>query len=317
MRSYAQTPRQVVVEHFTNTYCSICANKNPSFYSNLQGNYPQVLHIAYHPSSPYAQCYFNKQNVAENDARTKFYKIYGSTPRAVIQGKVIPPSTPLVANSYYDSAINRNAAWDVQVRMQALGTDSVAVTTVVKTTAANSYTVLRLYSVVTESSIAYSANNGETMHYDVFHSQLYAGTGHTFTPAATVGDSVVLKATFYLNPSWTKSKVNVTGLLQDTTTGEVVQAGRGLTIAASAPTGLGKLAADDDIAIYPNPAGATVYFTDELPKTVAVYNYTGALVIKKSVLGSLDISWLTNGIYRLHVTSTSGISTTRPLIISH
>src|SRR5688572_14710898 len=94
--TFAQTPRQVIVEHFTNTRCSICASKNPGFYSLLHGSYPQVLHIAYHPSAPYSNCYFSLQNPTENNSRTNYYGVYGSTPRAVIQGNVIPIKTPLV-----------------------------------------------------------------------------------------------------------------------------------------------------------------------------------------------------------------------------
>ncbi len=53
--------QSVLVEHFTNTLCSICASRNPGFYQNLQSQ-QDVLHIAYHPSSPYAACVLNKQN---------------------------------------------------------------------------------------------------------------------------------------------------------------------------------------------------------------------------------------------------------------
>ena len=74
---FSQSPKQVVIEHFTNTKCSICASRNPGFYSVL-ANYPQVIHIAYHPSAPYQNCYFNLQNKPENDARTNYYNTYAT-----------------------------------------------------------------------------------------------------------------------------------------------------------------------------------------------------------------------------------------------
>ena len=92
---FAQVEQKVIIEHFTNTRCGTCANKNPAFYETL-ANYPQVLHVAYHPSSPYANCAFNQQNKEDNDARTHFYNIYGGTPRAVVQSDVIPTQNPLL-----------------------------------------------------------------------------------------------------------------------------------------------------------------------------------------------------------------------------
>ena len=88
----------MLVEHFTNTYCSVCASKNHGFYANLW-RYPQVWHVAYHPSSPYAACPLSMANVPENDARTNYYGVYGGTPRLVIQGAVV------TSTNYADSAI--------------------------------------------------------------------------------------------------------------------------------------------------------------------------------------------------------------------
>ena len=78
--SYSQVEKTVVVEHFTNTKCGICASKNPAFYDVLN-DYPNVLHIAYHPSSPYSTCAFSMHNHAENDARANYYGVYGPTPQ--------------------------------------------------------------------------------------------------------------------------------------------------------------------------------------------------------------------------------------------
>ena len=86
--NFAQVLQTVVVEHFTNTRCGICASRNPGLFNNLAAN-PKILHIAVHPSSPYSTCLLNQHNKVENDARTNFYGIYGGTPRIVINGTVM------------------------------------------------------------------------------------------------------------------------------------------------------------------------------------------------------------------------------------
>ena len=44
-----------------------------------------VVHVSYHPISLYPNCQFNQLNPQENDDRTKYYGVFGSTPRLVIQ----------------------------------------------------------------------------------------------------------------------------------------------------------------------------------------------------------------------------------------
>lgn len=49
-----QVPKKVLVAHFTNTRCSVCASRNPGFFNNLDNqNNGDLIHIAYHPSRPY------------------------------------------------------------------------------------------------------------------------------------------------------------------------------------------------------------------------------------------------------------------------
>ncbi len=70
----AQTELIVVVEHFTNTRCGICASRNPAFKENV-ANHPKVLSITIHPSRPYSSCELHKHNPGDNDSRTNYYDI--------------------------------------------------------------------------------------------------------------------------------------------------------------------------------------------------------------------------------------------------
>ncbi len=102
----AQVAKKVVVEHFTNTKCGICSSRNPGFYKNLK-NFPDVLHLSIHPSSPYAACKLSQQNNPDNDDRTKYYNVYGGTPRLVIQGKVISANEDYNSSTLFTSEENQ------------------------------------------------------------------------------------------------------------------------------------------------------------------------------------------------------------------
>ena len=79
----AQAKRYIFMEHFTNTWCSICGSQNPKFYSvlkNYEGNYH---HMTIHPSFPYNQCPLYNANKTENSLRANYYSV-SSTPTVVI-----------------------------------------------------------------------------------------------------------------------------------------------------------------------------------------------------------------------------------------
>jgi len=100
--SEAQISQKVIAEHFTNTKCSVCASRNPGLIQNFVSN-PDVLHISIHPSSPYATCIFNQHNKTENDDRTKYYGLYGSTPRLAINGNVQASSVNFGSSTLFTS----------------------------------------------------------------------------------------------------------------------------------------------------------------------------------------------------------------------
>ena len=80
--------KYVLLEHFTNSKCSVCASKNPAFFT-LIDQYPNdVHHVSIHPSTPYSTCVFYQSNTTENEARADFYNIPG-TPRVAVNGTLL------------------------------------------------------------------------------------------------------------------------------------------------------------------------------------------------------------------------------------
>lgn len=297
---FAQSPKNVVVEHFTNTRCSICASRNPAFYQTLD-NYPQVIHIAIHPSSPYSNCYFNQQNVAENDARTQYYGIYGSTPRLVIQGKPIPSANPSITNTTIDTLLNQTSPIEISATEQLIGTDSVSVRIVVRKTGSFPLTSFKLFAAVTEEPINYNAGNGETVHHNVFRKALTDATGNTFS----VSDSMVFVFTYQVQAGWELNNLSTVAIVQRSGDKEVFNAARSTRI-VTVPTGIADLESTL-ISVYPNPANERIMVSGyklDNSEPARIINTKGSVVLEQPLSNGttqFDISSLPKGVYVLRI----------------
>ena len=308
-----QVPRKVVAEHFTNTYCSICASRNPGFYANLF-SFPEVLHIAYHPSAPYAACPLSMHNVAENDARTNYYGVYGATPRLVIEGTVLAAAANYSSASIFTPELGQTSSFTVGVALTAAAPDSVLTTVVVRKVDTSSITSLTLYALIAEDTLFFPANNGEAVHHDVFRKAVWGAMPLAITAPAMVGDSVVYAQKTALNSVWHNNQLSATALLQDAGK-RVVQAGRSAHLPyAAAVTELQSPAA---ISVFPNPAQQTLFINGsniEYPYTATITNAIGSLVLSAMVYDGkmpLPISAIAPGAYFLSVSNGRQLLKTR------
>ena len=305
---FAQSPKTVVVEHFTNTRCSICASKNPGFYQTMS-NYPQVIHIAIHPSAPYSNCYFNQQNVAENDGRTNFYNAYGSTPRAALNGMLLPIGGTILNNTTLDTALGQTSPILVTVTEQQITTDSVRIRVVVHTTGSIQFTPVKLFVAVTEEPVNYNAPNGETVHHDVFRKSLTDVAGNAFALAA-LNDSTVLEYTYYVNSGWVMSNLRTVAFVQKSSNKYVLNAGRSEGVEAMNTTGINQVEANA-FNIYPNPVADYLiisgYANAGMP--IKVLDISGRVILERTLnenTTQIDVSNLQSGIYFLQAANTTG-----------
>jgi hypothetical protein len=212
--SAQQVPRTLIVEHFTNTYCSICANKNPGFYTNLN-NHPDVLHIAYHPSVPYDECPFNQHNVTENDERTKYYNIFSGTPRLVIQGTVISTSQDYSSSSLFTSFTGQTSSFSMTSVLEQNSTkDSLVQIITITKEDASSLTELNLYSGIVEETINFSAQNGEDVHHDVFRKSFVGINPIKVNLPVTIGESINYRYAVKYNTEWKGEELKAITILQ-------------------------------------------------------------------------------------------------------
>ncbi|PBQ30462.1 hypothetical protein CNR22_01330 [Sphingobacteriaceae bacterium] len=218
----AQVPKKIVVEHFTNTRCSICAGKNPGFYTNLS-SHPEVLHLAIHPSAPYPACVLNQHNVQENDSRTNYYGIYGGTPNLIINGELIPTSVNFSSDALFAPYENLLSPLSIRIEQVKYANDSLRAKLIIKTVASHTLTNLILFVALAEDTVFYNAPNGENVHHDVFRKSLTGAVGISFSVASAVGDSVTYSKSSAANSAWNFSRINTLAILQDATTKSLVQ----------------------------------------------------------------------------------------------
>lgn len=299
---FAQSPKTVVVEHFTNTRCIICASKNPGFYQTMS-NYPQVIHIAIHPSAPYSNCFFNQQNVAENDGRTQFYSgNYGSTPRAALNGMLLPIGGTILNSTTLDTALGQTSPISVTVSEQQITTDSVRVRVVVQTTGSMQFTPVKLFVAVTEEPINYNAPNGETVHHDVFRKALTDVAGDAFTLAA-LNDSTVREYTYYIKSGWVLGNLRTVAFVQKSSNKYMLNAGRSEGVEAMNTTGVNQIE-PNAFNIYPNPVTDNLiisgYAKEGMP--IQLLDISGGIILERILnenTTQIDVSNLQSGIYFL------------------
>jgi hypothetical protein len=291
---FSQSPRTVLIEHFTNTRCSICASRNPGFYS-VMSIYPQVLHIAYHPSAPYSQCFFSLQNTSENDSRTNYYNTYGSTPDFFLNGKLLPAANPAINNTTLDTALNQLSPIEISAIEEWINNDSIKVRVVVRTTGSNTLSTVRMFAGVAENPIYYNANNGETVHYDVFRKALTDAVGNQFTLPA-LNDSSIFEFAYAVTNDWNANNIYTLVLVQRADTKEVLNAVKSVRLALTSLSEVN----ENEFLLSPNPTVNQLLITGYPFKefNYSILDLTGRKVIEaKSNDSKIDISSLAKGVY--------------------
>jgi Secretion system C-terminal sorting domain len=252
LNAFGQVPRKIVVEHFTNSNCGICASRNPSFYTNLNNQVPKPIHLAVHPSSPYSNCLLYQQNTTANDARTNYYGIYGGTPRLVINGTVIPSSANYSNASLFTPYQAQTSPVSIRIVQQKFNTDSIKSTIIIKTVAANTLGNLSLFVSLAEDTVFYTGGNGETTHFDVFRKALTSTSGLSLTLPSSIGDSLIYSFTSLPNAVWNFSRIYTVAILQQTTNKSLVQA-EAAPASSTVVSGISNVPAFSKISVFPNP----------------------------------------------------------------
>jgi hypothetical protein len=298
--------RYLLLEHVTNTRCSICASRNPAFFETL-AEYPEDLHhIAYHPEIPYNNCFFYLHNPSQNNARKDLYNV-PATPWMLLWGKRVSNGSALLPAGALNQGLGQTSSLQVLVQESLSGFGrAVQVEVEVKSVASPPDSGdIRLFVAVVEREVNYAAPNGETLHHNVFRQMLPNSEGEPFIPAAE-GDSISFGFQYSFDPAWDINQISVVAFVQEMGSKTVYNSGTVFDIPVST-------AREDQllpgVQLFPNPAQDQLEIRWEATSPAAVegrlLSIQGKVVREFATTASayrLALDDLPNGIYALHLT---------------
>lgn len=302
---HAQVPKTSIVEHFTNSNCSICASNNPTIYSVLN-NHPSVLHITFHPSSPYPSCVFSIQNPAANDARTNFYGVYGGTPKLIVNGGLVSTAN---LNTSLTSISSDMSNYAINTTQEFLLSDSVLIKLVIKKVGADTLSTARLSVFAKQDSIFQLTGNGESLHHDVFRKSISSITGDSINLPLNVNDSIVLTYSFKIENSWVASRVQTIAILQESNSPNVINADESYNIISTPLNVVSHMNIQNQV--YPNPVNNQLNLTQSSTwNSFKIYTMSGREIISGHLFHpTINTTSLANGVYLIQLISDKKVST--------
>jgi len=298
---FSQTGRAVIVEHFTNTYCSACSFLNPGFYQTLE-NYPDVVHIAYHPSSPYSGCVFNQHNSWENDQRTYFYGVYGSTPRVVVQGEAFAAQSPLIKPEQIDAHLGGTSDYTISMAKTESRANTMKITIEIERISGSQFETILVYAGLAEKEVEYDAPNGEDLHHDVFRKVIFYDTANV----NPVGQKKIIEYEYSTDEAWDENQIYAFAIIHDATTNMVKQACTSL----ESPAGVGDKTFNElNHILYPNPTTNIIKVKSEYTEIFSsfeLFDLVGNKVKELRNTNEMDIAELPEGVYFVRLTDQNG-----------
>lgn len=303
----AQVPKKVIAEHFTNTRCGVCEFKNPDFYENLN-NQDGILHISFHPSSPYSSCVLNQHNKSENDDRTFLYGIYGATPRFVFQGVVQSPGLQVGDPEIWTPYLDETSPVSIQIE-QDKSADIIRARVTLTTEATHSLSNQKLLIALAEDTVFYEAPNGESLHFDVFRKAFTDIEGMPVEVPQNIGESVTFNFELTPDAEWDIDRMFTVAILQEESN-EVVQAEAISPDLNSVISSVRSETILKNVQISPNPTNGLVNISmeDFEVSTAKVYNTFGQLILENtfSKNTTIDISGISSGTYIVEIQNEKG-----------
>lgn len=231
--AYADSPRMILLEEATSTYCGPCAGQNPTFQSYVADNLDRVVPIVYHHSYPGSgNDQFHKADPAMNTARISTYYGITGVPHVKVNGKAAPPlgqsyeGAPgdiTSLNAYIDDLSGQTSPIDMYVTMTKDGNDATVNVQVVSSEDISGKK-LRIVICTYEVLLDTPAPNGEDEFYWTARKMLPDANGVDFN--ITAGEQENFSHEFTMPSNWEGGydEVYAVAFIQDDSNKDVLQA---------------------------------------------------------------------------------------------
>jgi hypothetical protein len=279
MLTEAQVPKNVVVELFSNTRCSVCGALEPEIFNTLN-HYPNLIQIAFYPSAPYPNCFFSQQNKSEYDGRTKYYGVFGSTPRLFIQGNEV---NNIIDSTVVNPFLNQLSNYEIKLEHKKTSSTDAFITATIIKRATDTQTSAKLYLAIGEDSVAYAASNGINTHYGVMRKALTDSSGIIINLPTNIGDSILVSKGYAVSTSWNHSNISGYAFLANQTDKSIINANTEKLFIGTF-SGIENNVVNTT-TIYPNPAcNSFIKISSPIATNYEIMDYSG----KTMHLGTLN-----------------------------
>lgn len=224
--TFAQVPKLVLVEHFTQASCGPCAGINPLIQPILDANHDKAVAIKYQTSWPGFDPMHN-HNPLEANFRVAYYGVTG-VPSTAFDG--VGPGSPVnvITQDAIDAGASETSPFKINLtHKMSVGLDAITATMDIE--AMGDYSGdLVAHIVVVEKKIAYDmppGTNGETVFHEVMKKMLPNSNGTKLADNWKIGDKKTLEFTWQLKNVFNLNELDVVAFIQNNDTKEVVQAG--------------------------------------------------------------------------------------------
>ncbi|MBU1094897.1 MAG: Omp28-related outer membrane protein [Bacteroidetes bacterium] len=274
--------RNILIEVFTNSHCSLCpaAHNTIDSYLASSANAEKVTFIYYHMTFPYSDDPINQANTGDASGRNNYYGPFSSTPITFFDGTT-------QSGSYSQWAANINSRLDVKSPVNILLSGSQEGSTVTIKADLEFSSGFNLGSAVIHfivvEDVTYAGRNGINNHKNVMRKMITSPTGESIT---TVGFQTANKS-ISLPESWNKNNLSFLVFIQNSVTKEVCQSEiidynslvvTGITDESLSPNRF------DLFQNYPNPFN---------PSTTIEYNVPSSELVSLSIYDVLGVEIVT------------------------
>ncbi|MEP7268572.1 MAG: Omp28-related outer membrane protein [Saprospiraceae bacterium] len=298
-------PRYVLTEHFTNTWCPICSSRNPDFYALIQKYPKNVHHVSIHPPIPYSGCPLYQYNKQQNTDRTAYYKIQG-TPAVVLNGGPVNGGYPLLSEDVLKKEIAKTSPLQVIVSETKNGGNRSATITLKSSGPISGD--LRLFVMLVEKNLRFTASNGELDHYDVFRKFITPGSGQIINIPNSSEQKFEIP--FQDTTGWKPEEIYALAFVQNAVTNEVLNSGTRFDQLTSATSNKVSV---QNLKIYPTLAKDLLFIESPLDdiEKYDIINIQGQTLatgtLPKSKFASIGINMLPQGVYWIKMQQPDGI----------